>query len=231
MKARMVGGLALVLGLLGSMTTQAVAQALYRCGSKYQDRPCDAGQQGKAVGNMGAPAASAGAVDPDCGRRGQDSQKVVWGWEGGASAERQIEDVNRDTAVPQERKAQMRRLISDVYRQRGTSNQVRARIESECMAENEERARARALAEALQKAGVRPESAGGSDSQGVAPGTTTTRTSSSDPAAAKKARCGSLGAREDSIRSQQRSGGSAQTMDRLNQDLRNVTQERSQAGC
>ena len=225
--------LAAVLGLV--LAGESAAQTLYRCGNKYQDRPCDAGQQGKAVGNTGtgtgaAPATSASAPDADCSRRGQDSQKVVWGWEGGASAERQLDEVNRDTAMPQERKSQMRQLISDVYRQRGTANQVRARIESECMAEKEERARQKAIAEALIKSGARsdlPPSAGAP----AAVTTTTTTVGGSDSAAERKARCSRLGARAESIRNQQRTGGSAQSMDLLNQELRNVTQEQSQGGC
>jgi hypothetical protein len=221
----------LALGMLGFATT-AGAQTMYRCGNKYQDRPCDAGQQGKAVGSTGtsAPAASGGAPDADCSRRGQDSQKVVWAWEGGASAERQVEDVNRDTAVPQDRKSQMRQLISDVYRQRGTANQVRARIESECMAEKEEKARAKALADALIKSGTKPDF-GGSSPSGAPAATTTTTVGGSDPAAERKARCGRLSARAESVRNQQRSGGSAQAMDRLNQELRSITQEQSQGGC
>ena len=98
------------------------------------------------------------------------------------------------------------------------------------MAEKEERARQKAIAEALIKSGARsdlPPSAGAP----AAVTTTTTTVGGSDSAAERKARCSRLGARAESIRNQQRSGGSAQSMDRLNQEMRSVTQEQSQGGC
>ena len=80
----------LVAGTL-AIIAQAEAQTMYRCGSVYQDRPCDAGAKSKVVGSTGsasaAPAPAAG-VDPECGQRARDSQKIVWAREGGATEER-----------------------------------------------------------------------------------------------------------------------------------------------
>lgn len=216
---------------------EAGAQTLYRCGNKYQDRPCDAGQQGKAVGNSASPGAAAGqassgAADADCSRRGRASMKVVWGWEGGASAERQLEEINRNSSIGEEQKAQDRKLVADVYRQRGTANQVSARIEAECIAEKEEKARTKALADALIKSGVKPPSSPASGDSAAPANSAQTGMSSADrEAEARKSRCRNLNAQQQSIREQQRAGGSAATMDQLNRSYQNVTRSAAEAGC
>ena len=38
-------------------STAAAQQSMYRCGNKYQDKPCDDGQKGRVVGTTGAPPA------------------------------------------------------------------------------------------------------------------------------------------------------------------------------
>ena len=160
--------------------------------------------------------------------------KVVWAWEGGASAERQLDEINRGSGVSEALKVQDRRLVADVYRQRGTSNQVRARIEAECMAEKEEKARAKALADALIKSGVKPQpsSTPGGTTTAPAGAAAQAGTSSSErEAAERKSRCRNLNAQLQSVRDQQRTGGSAATMDQLNRSYQNVTRGLAEAGC
>ncbi len=126
---------------------------MYRCGNKYQDRPCDAGQKGKAVGSTGVDSASSGAapgmpagaggagpapVDVDCVQRGKDALKVVWAREGGKTKE----DLASEAASSHERN-----LINDVYRRRGSASQVQASVEADCAVEKQNQARLRAQAE------------------------------------------------------------------------------------
>ena len=222
--------LAAVLGLV--LASESNAQTLYRCGNKYQDRPCDAGQAGKAISNStGAPAAPAGGADADCARIGQDSNKVVWGWEGGATSAGQIDDVNRNTGLSESQKQAARKLVSDVYRQRGTANQVRARIESECMAEKEERARQKAIAEALIKSGARSDLPPAAGTAPAAAPVVQGQSGADAEAATRKRRCAELNSQLESIRTQQRSGGSAQAMDRLRESYNSTSRELSSNRC
>ena len=68
------------------------AQTMYRCGTVFQDRPCENGQQGKVIGTNRASnstqAAAKPAVDMSCARRGEEAKKIIWSREGGASAEK-----------------------------------------------------------------------------------------------------------------------------------------------
>jgi hypothetical protein len=134
--------------LAGSLAifAQAQAQALYRCGSVYQDRPCDAGTKSKVVGNTAAGDAAAPAtatVDPECVQRARDSQKIVWARQGGATEERLLGEA---------RSARERRLIQDVYRRPGAASTVQAAVQADCVAERqrEEQEAALAIAAALK---------------------------------------------------------------------------------
>lgn len=111
------------------------AQAMYRCGNTYQDSPCSSGTS-KKISGAGAVEVSANkpknssnarpAPDPVCIARGQDAQKIVWAREGGLSEEQML--VKAKSAAE-------KRLVTDVYRFRGTSNEVKAAMEAACMDE------------------------------------------------------------------------------------------------
>ncbi len=176
-------------------------------------------------------ATGAGASDADCRQRGQDSLVIVYAREGGATADRQIDEINRKS-VSASRKAAERQLVEDVYRQRGTSSQVRSRIEAECMKEKEDKAKAAALADALMKSGARlepaPPAAGTAPaSPGAQPGVQPRTTSDAD---SKQKSCDRLRSDLARINSQQRAGGSGATMDRLRERERE-TAEQIRTGC
>src|SRR4051812_17454103 len=78
-------GFFLIAGLIAC--APGYAQTMYRCGNKYQDRPCDAGQKSKAVGSASFGAAEASSGDAQCAQRGKDALKIVWSREGGAPQE------------------------------------------------------------------------------------------------------------------------------------------------
>jgi hypothetical protein len=232
MKAKQV---ILMVGLLiGSAPFLEATAQMYRCGNVYQDRPCDSGA-GKQVTGAGAntpqPAANANrpanTTYPECGQRGVDAQKIVWAREAGETEEK----LSASETNPARRK-----LISDVYRVRGTVVQVRTRIESECQVEMAEKAKAIALHESMVRAGVMPaqrtdttntqsaaerEAAAAQRAQSVA----------QNEAAAKKSKCDRLQASRTSILGQQRSGGSASYMDSLNRQRASVDRELQENGC
>lgn len=109
------------------LTQPALAQTLYRCGNTYQDKPCS-GQAGKVVTVLKSGEAGPGLVDAQCSRRGSDAQKLMWARETGA--------LESDMAA-KAKTASERELVAVVYRQNGSSAQVRQAVEAACIAEKE----------------------------------------------------------------------------------------------
>jgi hypothetical protein len=108
----------------------AQGQKMYRCGSIYQDRPCDVAQESKNTGRAAAaPNAQAkAAADAQCTQLGADSQQVVWAREAGKSQASLLAAAN----TPEQQ-----RLVRDAYHKRGSSVEVRAAIEADCMADKQ----------------------------------------------------------------------------------------------
>lgn len=134
--------------LAGTLCSSAFAGGtMFRCGSSYQDRPCDAGQPAKVIDRSGvareqklavsAPAAPVEAtpavlapapalkVDAECAALGNRAKQVVWAKESGRTADVQL------AAAPSDGD---RRLIADVFNRRGSSLEVRQAVEADCMA-------------------------------------------------------------------------------------------------
>jgi hypothetical protein len=227
--------LALVASALLLQISSASAE-MFRCGNVYQDHPCEDAKAGKklqGVGTGGKPApspASGQAANPICVQRGADSLKIVWGREAG---------LTEDKATAAESHPDRKQLVADVYRVRGTAPEVRTRIEAECMAEMEERAKVLALHKAMVKAGVAP----AMQSRGVAP---TAEQSAEREAAEEKARaterslaasekkkesCDRLSSKLESNRQQQRSGGTGAEMNNLNRERSELEAEFRKRTC
>ena len=93
-----------------ALCAPAEAQTMYKCGRQYQDRPCDAGQQGKVVGGAApSQAAPKPGADAECAQRGSAALNIIWAREGGATAERQLSGIEEknipfliqpDNAIP-----------------------------------------------------------------------------------------------------------------------------------
>ncbi len=131
----------------GTFCSPALAGGtMFRCGSSYQDRPCDAGQPAKVINSSGvardqapsvssAPSSPTAAVAPapiavvkvdaECAALGNRAKQVVWAKESGRTAEVQLAAAITDAD---------RRLIADVFNRRGSSLEVRQAVESDCMA-------------------------------------------------------------------------------------------------
>jgi hypothetical protein len=212
----------LLLALLGS---PVFAESLYRCGSAYQDHPCATGQSNKVMGTGGGAQSSVkSSADANCVQRGVDAQKIVWGREGGASAEQLADKARSDSE---------RKLIGDVYRQRGTSTEIRARIEADCVAEKERAARLRALLEAanLSPSAASPPSARQPETDSRSDATARTVANSSANADRKNSECESLRRQNQSIVDRQRTGGNMATMESLNRQKTESDADLRQAGC
>jgi hypothetical protein len=223
-------GLLLIPVLL--LVPPAYAQKMYRCGSQYQDRPCDAGQKGKTLGSTGVAASaspSASSSDAECAQRGKDALKIVWSREGGATQERLMSEAANGYA---------KRLVEDVYRRRGSASEVQAAVEADCVVQKEKQERADALATAAaraqKEAGIQPAAAPAGAPAPVA-----------DPKAAESARqervameernkkltCDGLTEQMDDLRAQERVGGTTGTMDALRGQRRRLQTKIDSTGC
>lgn len=202
------------------------AAAQYRCGNVFQDRPCDPGvteQRLNVPAPRAAPAADAGAASPfaiACRRVGEKAQGISWKREGGATLERQLQEAAGN--------AEMVETIHAVYGRRGSTPEIRAAVEAECVARREREAQAAELARTVQVQSVGqvpPAARASAPPPATAPAAKAPATTQGDP------RCPGLKARRASTESALRAGGSGATMERLQQQRREVEQQMSEAKC
>lgn len=214
---------ATALVLLGFTAAQANAQTLFRCGKTYQDRPCDTGQESKLyVPTRPAASGMQGSGDAACAQRGVDAQKVAWTREAGAVLEQQLAKARHDGE---------RKLIADVYSKRGTSAEIRASIEAECVAEKERAARFGNGAPAPStpdNAGAAAKSDKGTRQQSEE---RYAGNAAASEAERKRMACVRLRAELEAIREQQRTGGSAATMDALSREKSDIERQLSRDAC
>jgi hypothetical protein len=215
--------------LLGlSMCPSAQAQKMFRCGSTYQDRPCEGATPGKTVRDFSQPAdvpsATGQPADASCAKRGADAQQIMWAREGGKTADALIAQATNDDQA---------RLISDVYNRRGSAIEVRNAIQAQCMEEKAQAARAAAMISAALKA------QGAGAAPAATPAAAAGQAANPDAAAAQqaatapdnKSRCDSFNSQLANVRSRQRSGGNVRTMDSLSQQQESIQKAARDAGC
>ena len=220
--------------LVGTLCAPVFAGGtMFRCGSSYQDRPCDAGQPSKVIGSNGAsreqPAeAEATPVDAVCAARGNRAKQIVWAKESGKTAEVQLAAATSEGD---------RRLIADVYSRRGSSLAVSKGVEADCMAERERAAQAAALIEAAGKlqAQDRPalppaQAESARPAETAAPPRQAT-TAPQATLAAKNARCQAMKGQLDEVTAAQRAGGTMAQMDQLNRQRQMAAKAWRDAGC
>ena len=223
---------------LVSISSIALAgEPQYRCGNKYQDAPCDNGEQGARVGNSDSATpvpvqsrAQMQAVSADCSARGKESLKISRARESGATADKQLAEVDSRKLSAQQA-AQEKRLISSVYAKRTSATAIRADIEAECMAEKEKLKQALLLAAALGKLmqNAQPDAA-----QGAEPDTSSlvqVEDSQTDARDLHVQTCARLTRELTSVRARQRSGGSAAAMTKLNDSRRKLEAGLRNEGC
>lgn len=215
------------------------AQKTYRCGSVYQDRPCEDAQNSKEVRYLGAatPTPTAQSTDQQCKQRGLDSQKIVWARQSGVLAEKLIADL-ATKGLDSNKTNEEKDLITAVYqKQRGSAPEISASIEADCVDAKKQAALAAAMVAAGMKlqgkdaagaGAAAPSSTGNVQASGKAQGegTPTTKVATNNIAL-----CSSLATRIDSIKSNQRAGGSVSDMESLNRLRMDTEAERRRAGC
>ena len=211
------------------------AQKVYRCGNTYQETPCPAGQETKKLDTV-TPAQSSAkpGADATCIQRGADSLKVVWAREAGQIAEKQLADVDGKNLSAQ-KKAEDKKLITEVYQHRGNANEIRAAIEAECMAEKARLAQAAALAAAAAGLVGQPKEAATkpppSEDEIKAADARRRDEDAAQEAMRKKNRCDALSEQSENILKEQRKGVSAPAMTRLTQQRDKVQAAMREAGC
>ncbi|MBI2749660.1 MAG: hypothetical protein HYX43_10060 [Burkholderiales bacterium] len=193
---------------LAACATGASAQRMYRCGSTYQDRPCETGVADKVFRSGGAEAAGANVLksvaDPDCIQRGVQAQQIMWARESGKTAEQLSQQAAGES---------QRRLIAEVYALRGSAPQVRETIQAKCQ-QDKERAASNPVAP------VKP--AASEATRGFNPAGT--------PVSGYNA-CDDYKAQLENTRSQERQGGSVQLMESLRQRRSSLESTARAQGC
>lgn len=212
-------GLAVLAGATLMVAEGTHAQAMYRCGATYQDRPCVSGET-KVVrqGPRRIEPTDGWAVEPLCRDRGALAQRIVWEKETGRTLDEQLA---RNEFDPN--------LIKKIYALRGSSVEVRRLIEAECVKEMERPAEAApsrlntgnppALPPPLPGQTGAPASSQGQGERAVA------------DAAAKAEKCAAIDAQLTDVKGLQRSGGDAAVMDALAERVRQIQSRKRAAGC
>lgn len=214
---------------------------MYRCGSVYQDRPCDGAQAaGTEVRDFSAPSkadpnALQNGADSGCRQRGIDSQKIVWSREAGATADKQIADLSAMRGNANQTEDQ-KSLIVAVYQKRGSAPEVRAAIEADCVADKKRAELAlEALAATKQLNKDRPPTnsapVAASDANPNSTGARPVDESAQLAAKRQESVCKQFNVSLQNIRDLQRTGGSASTMAVLNNQQRSVEAEKRNANC
>jgi hypothetical protein len=153
--------IAVCAAFLTAPLTAVAGQTMYRCGNNYQDSPCENDQPSSRIGKTSSstPAqaqsppqnqAQSQAAIAECTNRGKDSLKISWTREAGATAEKQLAELDTK-GLSSRQAAYEKRLISSVYEKRGSSVSIRSDIEADCMAEKEKIKQAQVLAAAAAK--------------------------------------------------------------------------------
>jgi hypothetical protein len=215
------------------------SQTMYRCGKTFQDRPCDSGQTGQAIGratsaadpaiaggsSAGQPMRAGGEIAAaQCAQRGIDAQKIKWEREAGMTKEAQL-------SLP--KSSDERRLIADVYMRQGSAPQIRAAVESDCLKDAERRAQAAALMMEAGKLLVdqNPSPPPATRVTADVPSTATAQPQVDLKEESRKGQCADLQRSADGVRQRQRTGGSGASMEALNRERQGIDQRLRDAGC
>jgi hypothetical protein len=212
----------------------AMGERMYRCGNSYQDTPCQNGEPMSSIakGSAAQPAQTQ-SVDPECAERAKDALKIVWTREAGATSERQLAEID-GKGLSSAKAAVQRQLIASVYQKRGSAPAISSQIEGECLAEKEKLRQLQALGAAAAKLtdelppSARPNSPVVSDQNTPE----TRRVNEQGSAENSHTRyCARLSRDLESVRKEQRAGGSAANMDKLRENARQLGASLRTEGC
>jgi hypothetical protein len=126
------------LALAALLTPAGAMAALYKCGSAYQDRPCDNGQPQQELrpsgGTVSTPSSSAqGTTRPNqgdslsCGEAAEQAQRIAWKRESG---------IKRETVVGELKNrrhgAELVALVHEVYSSKVAASEIRRQKDQQC---------------------------------------------------------------------------------------------------
>jgi hypothetical protein len=213
----------------------AFAGDLYRCGSTFQDTPCNNSATKQVVKNTStankAIAAnslpSMVAVDPDCKQRGETAKKIMWMREIGKTADDQI-------AAPPAGASPS--LIKEVYSHRGSSLEVKSAIEQACMQQKEKDKLATQMmveAERLRSGSINPSDITNKNKSVTNEPKAESQTpqQATQPTDYKLERCNYIKTSLEKIANKRRAGGSGQYMQSLKNQQNDLEQEHKTKGC
>ncbi|MEN9867429.1 MAG: hypothetical protein RL748_3019 [Pseudomonadota bacterium] len=202
----------------------AQAQALYRCGNTYQDKPCPAGQVGKIVKkDIGTADTPLAGIDSQCARRGQDVQKLVWAREAGATQAQMMEKAQSD---------EERDLIVQVYVQRASASEMKRLVEANCVKEKQLAAQngfVRPAARNADNGSAARSAASAARADGGEEGNV--QKNRADDAEKKKQVCDRLRENILNVINLQRKGGTAREMEEYSKRKRELDSQTAKAGC
>jgi hypothetical protein len=210
--------------------------ALYRCGSVFQDRPCDitdaqaaaatnarAGAKPPADSTAAAPAGTVSPFAMACSRVGKSSLDIIWKREAGALREAQYANA--------EGNPEHKNLVDAVYEQRGTAPQIRAAIEADCIGEKQRAADANAALAAVQKSqGTTAAPARTAPATGAGTGPLTVAGAPAKPNDSA-AQCANLSSQLAGVQERARKGGGVAAMEQLANERRAIDSKISAAKC
>ncbi len=209
----------------------ANAQTMYRCGSTYQDTPCQSTPANKTfqmvTGSKAASSVAAPVSDVQCSGRGAEALKLTWQREAGKTLEQQLTGITSPT---------QRALIEETYSIRGTAPEVRSAIEMACIKRKEEALKAAALIEAARAMDGAARPAGSQQTISEAPQakvqtSEAAKTQNRTDSARAQARCESFQTQITRVKDQQRQGGSIQLQEDLSAQRRDLERRSSEAKC
>lgn len=209
-------------------TSQPLYSAdLYRCGNSFQDTPCVGAAKSKVIVTNASPSNSnqqTEAVDKDCLQQGESAKKIMWMREVGKTAEDQM------SAAPD---SSTKKLIAQVYQHRGSSLQVKAAIERECMQQKERDLLAAKMMIEAQHLRNGTSSADPSTISNQKDNLTENSTGqqTDNKALSNDAKCNSYKSEQDAISLKRRKGGSAGFMEKLKQRQLEIEVETKSLAC
>jgi hypothetical protein len=212
----------------------------YKCGNSFQDTPCSSGgsstvaRPSAAATSNSESSLSTAFQKPStfavfCGRWGKSAMDVAWKREAGALRETQLTkstgDLNsKDYAT----------VVDSVYAKRGVAPSIRVAVEAECVVQKQQEAdEAAALAALSRKLGA----ADKNPVLGVAQGEEQMKSTSQEDSAKvqkfsdRKALCRGLQEQLVDVKNSARRGGQIGTMEKLNNDTRDIERKISSANC
>jgi hypothetical protein len=216
------------------------SSAQFRCGNSFQDTPCATGSAASMP--RSSVSGSKSAASPDvavsqnvspfavvCARWGKTALDVAWKREAGALREAQLAKPGGDIS-----RKDFTTVVDSVYAKRGTAPKLRVEVETECIAQKQlEADEAAVLAAMARKLGDSDKNQALDSANNDLQKKTPSRDGQAKTAsqADRQDSCSDLKDKLFAVKNSARRGGSAATMEKLNDDRRELERKINNAKC